>query len=56
MDLSNHENHPRLTIPQWSEADRPREKMMQKGAEALSDAELLGILIGSGNTEESAVA
>ena len=56
MDLSNHENHSRLTIPQWSEADRPREKMMQKGAEALSDAELLGILIGSGNTEESAVA
>ena len=56
MDLSNHENHPRLTIPQWSEADRPREKMMQKGAEALSDAELRGILIGSGNTEESAVA
>lgn len=56
MDLSNHENHYRLTIPQWSEADRPREKMMQKGAEALSDAELLGILIGSGNTEESAVA
>ena len=56
MDLSNHENHSRLTIPQWSEADRPREKMMQKGAEALSDAELLGILRGSGNTEESAVA
>ena len=32
------------------------EKMMLKGAEALSDAELLAILIGSGNTEESAVA
>ena len=45
-----------LAITQWSESDRPREKMMQKGAEALTDAELLGILIGSGNTEESAVA
>lgn len=56
MDITDNENHTRLTIPQWSEADRPREKMMQKGAEALSDAELLGILIGSGNTEESAVA
>lgn len=45
----------KLTIKQLAEADRPREKMMQKGAEALSDAELLAILIGSGNTEESAV-
>lgn len=45
----------KLAINQWAEADRPREKMMSKGAEALTDAELLGILIGSGNTEESAV-
>lgn len=45
----------KLNINQWAEADRPREKMMNKGAEALSDAELLGILIGSGNTDESAV-
>ncbi len=45
----------KLTIAQWAEEDRPREKMMCKGAEALSDAELLAILIGSGNTEESAV-
>lgn len=45
----------KLTINQWAEEDRPREKMMQKGAEALSDAELLAILIGSGNIEESAV-
>lgn len=45
-----------LAITQWSESDRPREKMMQKGSEALTDAELLGILIGSGNTEESSVA
>ena len=46
----------KLTINQWAEEDRPREKMMQKGAEALSDAELLGILIGSGSTDESAVS
>lgn len=46
----------KLSITQWALEDRPREKMMEKGAEALSDAELLAILIGSGNTEESAVA
>ena len=46
----------KLTITRWAAEDRPREKMMLKGAEALSDAELLAILIGSGNTEESAVA
>ena len=46
----------KLNINQWAEEDRPREKMMQKGTEALTDAELLAILIGSGNTEESAVA
>ncbi|WP_321334477.1 DNA repair protein RadC [uncultured Bacteroides sp.] len=46
---------PKLNINQWAEEDRPREKMMSKGADALSDAELLAILIGSGNTEESAV-
>lgn len=45
----------KLTICQWAEEDRPREKMILKGANALSDAELLAILIGSGNTEESAV-
>lgn len=45
----------KLTINQWAEEDRPREKMMQHGAVALSNAELLAILIGSGNTEDSAV-
>ena len=45
----------RLTITQWAEEDRPREKMMFHGVSALSNAELLAILIGSGNTEESAV-
>ena len=45
-----------IAINQWAEADRPREKLMTKGAEALSDAELLAILIGSGSTKESAVS
>jgi DNA repair protein RadC len=44
-----------LTIREWSEEDRPREKMLKKGIMALSDAELLAILIGSGNRNESAV-
>lgn len=45
----------KLKIKEWAEEDRPREKLMAKGAEALSNAELLAILIGSGNTEETAV-
>lgn len=45
----------RSTIKKWSPDDRPREKMLRKGAAALSDAELLAILLGSGNSEESAV-
>ena len=45
----------KLTINQWSEADRPREKLMRLGAEALSNAELLAILIGSGSPRETAV-
>lgn len=45
----------KLAINQWAEEDRPREKLMAKGAAALSDAELLAILIGSGSTRESAV-
>lgn len=44
-----------LTINHWAKEDRPREKMAAKGASALSDAELLAILIGSGNSEQSAV-
>ncbi|MEN2400245.1 DNA repair protein RadC [Flavobacterium sp. MC2016-06] len=43
-------------ITNWSEDDRPREKLIQKGKEALSDAELIAILIGSGSRNESAVA
>lgn len=49
------ENVTKLNINEWAEDDRPREKMMQHGAAALSDAELLAILIGSGNREENAV-
>lgn len=44
-----------LSITQWAEEDRPREKMMRLGAAALSNAELLAILIGSGSPGESAV-
>ncbi|VXB46452.1 conserved hypothetical protein [Flavobacterium sp. 9AF] len=42
-------------INQWAEDDRPREKFLLKGRSALSDSELLAILIGSGSKNESAV-
>lgn len=42
-------------INQWAEDDRPREKFLLKGKAALSDSELLAILIGSGSRNESAV-
>ncbi len=42
-------------ITNWSEDDRPREKLMLKGKAVLSDAELIAILIGSGSQKESAV-
>lgn len=42
-------------IKEWASDDRPREKMMNKGKAALSDAELIAILIGSGNSKQSAV-
>ena len=45
----------KLSINHWSEADRPREKLERLGPAALSDAELLAILIGSGSAKESAV-
>jgi len=45
----------RLTIREWAEDDRPREKMMRKGSQSLSDAELLAILIAIGNKNETAV-
>ena len=46
----------KLTINRWAEEDRPREKMMSKGAQALTNAELLAILIGSGSGDDSAVS
>jgi DNA repair protein radc len=49
------ESRQKLSINQWAEEDRPREKMLKKGIAALSNAELLAILIGSGSREESAV-
>ncbi|SEC85335.1 DNA repair protein RadC [Tenacibaculum sp. MAR_2009_124] len=45
----------KVSIKSWALDDRPREKMLLKGKESLSDAELIAILIGSGNREESAV-
>ncbi|GHT31104.1 DNA repair protein [Bacteroidia bacterium] len=45
----------KLKLKNWAEEDRPREKMLLKGTHALSDAELIAILIGSGNTDETAV-
>ncbi|OYX27228.1 MAG: hypothetical protein B7Z06_04555 [Flavobacteriales bacterium 32-35-8] len=45
-----------FSIKNWSQDDQPREKLLYKGKATLSDAELLAILIGSGNKEESAVA
>ena len=44
-----------LTIKNWAEDDQPREKLMLKGKQVLSDAELIAILIGSGSRSESAV-
>ena len=45
----------RLSIKAWAEEDRPREKLMYKGRSALTDAELIAILIGSGSRNETAV-
>lgn len=44
-----------LTIKQWAEDDRPREKLMLKGKQALSEAELIAILLATGTKNESAV-
>lgn len=45
----------KLNIKEWAVEDRPREKMLSKGPRSLSDAELIAILIGSGNLDETAV-
>lgn len=44
-----------FSIKNWSDDDKPREKLVQKGRSVLSDAELIAILIGSGSRNESAV-
>lgn len=44
-----------LSIKNWAIEDRPREKLMHKGVKSLSSAELLAIIIGSGNRKQSAV-
>lgn len=46
----------RKSINEWSEDSRPREKLMKYGADSLSNAELLAILIGSGSPQEDAVS
>jgi DNA repair protein RadC len=56
MAFKNHNidtNKP--TIKEWAEDDRPREKLLNKGSKSLSDAELLAILIRSGNRNKSAL-
>ena len=45
----------RLSIKEWNIDERPREKLMEKGPQALSDAELIAILVVSGTKEESAL-
>ena len=48
-------SHKKLSIKSWSEDDRPREKLISRGAKSLSNAELIAIIIGSGNNKQSAV-
>ncbi|WP_270087747.1 RadC family protein [Sphingobacterium sp. SYP-B4668] len=45
----------KLVIKDWAVADRPREKLLEKGRRFLTDAELLAILIGSGSRDETSV-
>lgn len=52
MEETNKEH---FSIKKWALDDRPREKLLRKGKQSLSDSELIAILIGSGNREKSAV-
>jgi DNA repair protein RadC len=45
----------KISIKSWAEEDRPREKLSAQGRRALTDAELIAILIGSGSRTETAV-
>ncbi|MCD4835142.1 MAG: DNA repair protein RadC [Bacteroidales bacterium] len=49
------EKYSNLTIKDWAVEDRPREKLVKKGVQSLSDAEIIALLIGSGTRNESAV-
>jgi len=49
------EDYTTLTIKDWAVEDRPREKLLKKGVQSLSDAEIIALLIGSGTRNESAV-
>lgn len=49
------EKYTNLTIKEWAVEDRPREKLLQKGVQSLSDAEIIALLIGSGTKNETAV-
>src|ERR1700759_5186982 len=51
--MNNYDN--KISIKAWAEEDRPREKLSAQGRRALTDAELIAILIGSGSRTESAV-
>lgn len=48
-------NKPSTSIKNWAEDDRPREKLLKKGTAALSNSELIAILINNGNKDKSAV-
>lgn len=56
--ISTFKNYPSnsLAITAWAEEDRPREKLLLKGRQQLSDAELVAILLGSGSRQESALS
>ncbi|MDD2257276.1 MAG: hypothetical protein PHI57_09235, partial [Bacteroidales bacterium] len=55
MKTQNDTSAQRIRIKDWAKEDRPRERMMEKGATALSNAELIAILLGSGSQRESAL-
>ena len=55
MRNDHNSRHSRLSITDWSVEDRPREKYVSHGASALSNAELIAILLRTGNANESAV-
>lgn len=56
MHMHTYPNESALSIKAWAEEDRPREKLLLKGRQNLTDAELLAIVLGSGSRKETAVA